>query len=537
MDLTENKTKSLPLLAIGFGFSILFIGFYFRDLHREDAGTGGGKQIGVIENAISDVSRRPRSRLLWVAAQTGIPIFEKDTLKTGENSFARVTLKDLGSIELQPDSLAVLETGESGLKVNLASGDLFISGKVEAQVGKTMIVSVGNKGGVRIQKQAQTGEISVESQGAAQAKIVSSEGKIQEVKSGERLIQSQETSEIKVEVFQWQALSPTPGQVFKFKWDQPLKVAFQITRVDSTNPLPSLNRAIQVYSSGKKKKLLGQFPLSVDSTALEIPFEKPGKFFWRLVEGEKQSQLIALTSISILQEEAPKAGLDITKLAPKNLSLSLDPMDPEKSFLTGKNEDPQAVGIEILLGSQKFVIPKEQISPLGLWKLEIASGLIKNLKQGKIQARSLFPGAQMSSFSELSFDPSKFSLAEILKTPPQLISPSAGRNLSVSAIDKSGLKFTWDFEKNSFYRPKSFLVEIQSTDKGSTFKIQLESSANEILVTNIPPPGNYEWTVKALFEEGKVGVSAGMRKFSLISTKVRTPASFQRPNFVFEGDE
>lgn len=170
-------TRLSPLIStffqfgLGIGFSLFFSSLYLADLEGDRDHRPTGESIGIIERAQLDVLRRPRSRLVWLVPEgSARRLYAYDTIKTGADSTALLNLGSLGSVQLGPNSLVILEPNEEKLQVNLASGDLFINGSLTAKIGNTVITTASANVGIsrdhrqnKIRVQTTKGDVQIDS--------------------------------------------------------------------------------------------------------------------------------------------------------------------------------------------------------------------------------------------------------------------------------------------------------------------------------------------------------------------------------------
>lgn len=534
---------SIPLLSVGLGFSLLFIGLYQRDINLDRVVGGSGRQIGQVVETLADVSRRPRARLLWIPTQSHVAVFEKDTLKTGANSYAKIQLGSNSYVELKPDSLAVLETQSDGIKINLASGDLFIKGNILAQVGKTKIVSEGSQGGVRIQKDPKSETLKIATQGQAKAKITTASGIEKSITEGLVIEQKGSGETLKIEKFDWQFSKGLEQSAKIYNWNEPLKIEFQIESLSQKDTPRVSNPEIQIFGKNSKTKSskvpLASFSVSPSESTLPIThtFEKPGSYILKILDPVTQKEVGESREILISQTPPPKSGVNPAKFPPQNLKFEFIKSKPDQVSISGASPEPDVQRVEIVVGKTSHFIEAKDFSPTGNWLITIPTENLENLTPPKIYVKNIYSFAQTSPTVDLNFDPTPLSFRKALRSSPRLISPSIDRNFSEVALKTSPIVLRWSNPTAAPFAPIKYRITLAKEDAPALPIFQLESRETTVEIEKPLPGGSYVWNVQAQWDENLWGETSKSRKFRILPASKRSPSSFEKPTFVFEGAE
>ncbi len=301
--------RNLMITAVCLGACLISIGLYFREVERSQFDISSTAPIGQILEAGQDVSRKPARRLVWLPLSAPKTVYEQDTIRTGPNSVARIDLGKRGFIELKSDSLAFLESDAEGLRINLASGDLFVKGNVIALVGDSKVQS--KDGSFSITRDLSNGKIEVQ---ARSGKVLAQNTKgrqMTEVQQGEVLTRDFSGKQ-ELERLPMQLQSPSSNQSILLNTSDAL-LPFHIQYVGKS-PLVLNNLIMQISKEKTFKKLekaipLNEFTSLKDQTNQETPSQSValktmanlghGHYFWRIFSQTDRRALSYVDSFKI----------------------------------------------------------------------------------------------------------------------------------------------------------------------------------------------------------------------------------------------
>ena len=101
---------------------ILFLILFFDFQRRLDA--GGREQIGIISFKQKTVQRKYGDRVVWEGMEASFPLYNRDSIRTGDLSDAEITLTDGTKLEIDENSLIVLNITKEEKEIDFAYGTL-----------------------------------------------------------------------------------------------------------------------------------------------------------------------------------------------------------------------------------------------------------------------------------------------------------------------------------------------------------------------------------------------------------------------------
>jgi hypothetical protein len=262
--------------------SCVFLGLYLHELQKYSSQSGRGRKIGIVKEMDQDVQRRPNDRLLWLEVFPNKPVFEFDTIKTGPESTAAITLDGgQGDLKLSPNSLVVLDTSEGGVEIRLASGNLFLRGKAKTKVGNK-IVNTTQTSEIQIARQAESNQVSIDV-GKGQATVESSDGKT-ELSSGKQFIQ-ESNQQPQILVLPLKITLPENASTLRIAKGE--KILFRLGETTS----PPSSRILELSNSPQFAKPVRHFSWSAQESSLSVNLPK-GSWYAR-VKDEVSKTLVS----------------------------------------------------------------------------------------------------------------------------------------------------------------------------------------------------------------------------------------------------
>ena len=119
-----SETDKKFVLGASLSLLLLFVLLYFNYQAPDDV--AGSKQIGILLIKRNIVQRKPETRVSWRSVQESYPVYEKDTVRTGEQSAAVLHLNGKFKIDMDENTTIVLDfldTSKKG-RVRLGSGSV-----------------------------------------------------------------------------------------------------------------------------------------------------------------------------------------------------------------------------------------------------------------------------------------------------------------------------------------------------------------------------------------------------------------------------
>ncbi|TGL63732.1 FecR family protein [Leptospira sarikeiensis] len=116
---------------VGIGcFIVLFLSLYLLYFESRSGGGNGKEIMGTVSFRYKTAQRKFPDRMLWEDLEQGMPVYDRDSIRTDEASEAIVFLKSGTRIELDPQSMVVLQLKENRENLDLNEGNILVeSGK------------------------------------------------------------------------------------------------------------------------------------------------------------------------------------------------------------------------------------------------------------------------------------------------------------------------------------------------------------------------------------------------------------------------
>lgn len=179
--------------------AVVFFSLFYSDLTRR-SNIGSREIIGDVSFKFNKIQRKFEKEVTWTEIDANSPLTNRDSVRTEKNSIAVIQLKDGTEIEMDEDSMVILEISPKKQKINFEKGSINIKkNKVENQEssGTIMVESPGGKvelhdGDVIVAKNDNKNLDVAVSRGTAMVEL---EGKSIQLKKDQKLV-STENGEI-----------------------------------------------------------------------------------------------------------------------------------------------------------------------------------------------------------------------------------------------------------------------------------------------------------------------------------------------------
>ena len=474
--------------------------------------TGEQEPIALLVELTDEVQRKPLTRVIWETISKDENLFAGEAIRTSSKSEAKILLlKSETVIELEPDSVIVLEETERGFSLNFLKGHLFL--KSSRKNGSALALKAGkNKinlqnADIFLSKTKQDGPVDVQVYGGtAQIKQGKKTITIDETQSGTLSQNGMDISKHHIQV-----LSPQPGSAVYIDPRTREKVVFQWKKI-------STDYEVYVERGKKRSQMMRNPNVKALGTAGKLAIgSKVGKFYWRLIAQPKKPELPILSSaiipFSIVAKRPPvplkpdnQAQLVIEKTNPVVRIKWVNPAKLKKMMVevaTDSRLKNQLIQ-EVLDDKLKFAdIPLEN-SGTYYWRL---TGFIET-KDKPIPISSEIRSFQVQMEVEL--------------VPPVLHSPAAQQPISLTQVLTKGLFISWkpvpgipSYELN-LERGATRDRHPASTQELSSLTftpILTQEVKNSPVKLNNLTSGVYRWTIRSLNAEGKKSEPAAHRAF------------------------
>lgn len=490
------------LLAL-FMSSSCFLGtvIWYRSGQQVHRNHGDKKPIARLSESINEVQRKPLARVIWETITQNEELYAGEAIRTSTASEAKILFLKTGAIiELEPDSLIVLEESEDGLALNFLQGNMFVKS--------------GGSGGVQGLK-LKSGEseialnnadlsLSKSEQGAVDLEVFGGSAQLtqgnKQLMLGKNQAGTLGEDGLDVAKNRIRILHPLPGepvyidpnarQPVSFKWDQ-LPEGYTV--------------ALEVGPDRSKLTPLGE---STPASSGEIlsPL-KVGKSFWRLVakhsdpnQPEMKSQIFP---VDVLAKSPPLV------LEPeKDSVVAVNQLEPKTKFRWVSRSHYDNLVVEVAKDpALKQKILQQPLDPkLSFAELEIKqSGVYYFRLTGFMKIKD--------KLEPVSSPIQKFQLqVGVDVVPPKLKSPMPRQTITYNQILNSGLNLSWE----SVLGIEKYHVHIEKEAKDATTVPVMD----KVVVTNplrltALEPGIYKWWVQSIGPEGKTSENSEIRFFKV----------------------
>jgi len=465
---------------------------FYRDLNSQITNEGG-EVIGEITYIENGAQRKFAGRALWGELETSTSVYNYDSLRTIDNSQARIKLIDGTEITLASNTYIVLDWGEKAQNIQFLGGNISAKGsssdsKLQIKSEDTVIalnqasITMDKKEGEGINLSVDTGSIGV-----------TVDGKTTNVKENFR---ANITGTIKVEQEAVKLLLPVNNRL-AVTTSAAIPVTFSWEKI-----LPLTETRLEI---GEYKDFFRftEHKLNNRETSIELN-TLPGTYYWRI--SGKFSDGTAYHSppnrVVIIRDNAPSLQV------PQN----------EERF-EYRNTAPDITfswTASSLANSSRLQIASDQAftnvltNKSGEDNFQTLSGM----KEGTYFWRVIpeYTAADLIAYS--APEVRRFSVVknETLD-PPQLLLPSADEKINPLKT-KDGLRFSWKSNREI----GSYHILISPDSGMKNLVTDQWVSRNSYLLEKLPPPGNYYWQVEGLDRENKSVPPSETRMFTMMES-------------------
>lgn len=472
--------------------------------------------IALLQELTNEVQRKPVTRVIWETISKDENLFAGEAIRTSESSEAKIVFLKSGTvIELEPDSLVVLEETDSGLSLDFLKGNLFVKSTGQGGAAGAGLTLKSGKSEINLQN----ADVSL-SKSQGEDVDVQVHGGVAKIKQGEKTLtldqsQSGTLSQQGLDVTknQFQILTPAPGDSVYVDSKRRELVTFQWQKI-------SPDYTVFVERGANRTNLIRNQTQSALGSAGQVGVtSKMGKYYWRLVAEPNKPGLPVLKS-SIVPFSV------IAKTPPV-------PLEPEHQA-------------QLVLESKQPTVRIKWANPAKLKSLLVEVASDPQLKQKVIQE----PLSEKLNFKDLALNKSgdyfwrltgfmeikgklqpvssevrKFQIqmgAELV--PPELRSPLPQQSISYNQVVEKGLFLSWDpvpgitayqvkIEKAGAVGERG-LASTNPQDLNYTSILDEEVKASPVRANDLTP-GTYRWTVVSLDSSGKASSPAPLRIFTI----------------------
>lgn len=251
---------------------------YFWHIKTEpkNIGNSDADVIAYISKSKFEIQRKGATNTLWEPAENLDRLRAGDSVRTSSKAEARIQFYQSNRyIDLEPESMIVIQKAKSEINLELLEGSLFVNG-VDKNASNTLTLK-SQVGKVDLSQSA--AQLSGSSNAKMEMKVL--KGSAQVVKTGGKVIAIQEGKEgglestgVKVEAEPIKILSPDTAKAVFINGLKPEPVLIQWTGFS-----PQAN--VSLFSGSSRKSLKPTTTEQISQTQLQVPW-KAGTYYWQL---------------------------------------------------------------------------------------------------------------------------------------------------------------------------------------------------------------------------------------------------------------
>lgn len=508
----------LAALLSGCGFLTTF---YWYKSTEKSVTTTGAVPLAQVGKVGDEVLRRSATRLLWRAVNTGDTLYNGESIRTSERGEVRIQFEDGRFIDLESDSMIVLQKSKGEIALNLMEGSIFVNAKsaegaadpsgaarapalvLNSTQGKVDLTgasaSLAKGKGNQVDVQVLEGK----------ANIQGKDGKRQEILKGaggalgdKGLVFDQQKLQI---------LSPPLDKPVYVNSEADSKVTFQWKGF-------SPQWKVSLWSGSRRKDMTerGQVEATPDTILSQFSL---GKHFWKLVAKDpKTNQVVG---------ESPVYKLDVIgRIAPSvifptaDAKIQLTQPTYDMNFKWQKGDDTRQITLEVATDSSMT----KKLSTKSFTEQD--QFLLPQLKEGEYFWRisAYFEGSDKPLIGKVQ----KFSLQQpakvVPKEPAQIAWVTPAATTVQYFIKEPLLQIDW-IAKTRSEDIVQWHLKIQDVAGSPESAKQLDSKEASQKVV-LPKAGEYKMFVEALNKDGEVIGKSSERVMALKVTPLLKSPQF-----------
>ncbi|MCB0361214.1 MAG: FecR domain-containing protein [Bdellovibrionales bacterium] len=490
---------------------------WYRRSKENRMNTSGHAPIAQLQALTNEVQRKPLTRVIWETISKDEDLYAGEAVRTSSDSEAKIIfLKSQTVIELEPDSLVVLEESEGGLALDFLKGNMFVKNAGNSGGQGAITLKSGNS-----EIDLRNAELSLSKSSNDQVDVQVFGGQAQ-VKQGDKTLTLDKANSgtlnnegLEVTKNQIEILSPLAGDPLYIDAKRREKVVFQWAKL-------SENYRVFVERGTTRQNLIRNKNESSPGNlgSLQI-HSKVGKYFWRLVAEPIQTGLPVLQSATVSFSILPKRPP--VQLEPRNNSLiTLESSNPSLRFKWANPAMLENLVVELATDPQlkNQIIRTPLNDKLGFWDFSLPqSGQYFWRLTGFMKIK----GKMTPIASEVLQFEAKIGV-ELL--PPKLRSPLDQQAIPFNQGLDKGILMTWDpvpgisqyeitIERiNPGNRELASTNTNSETDMNSEVILSQEIGSSPARAKDLKP-GSYRWTARSINSESKKSQPAPYQHFSI----------------------
>ncbi|MCC6277939.1 MAG: FecR domain-containing protein [Oligoflexia bacterium] len=487
--------KLLLAAALSIAGILLSFLWYKYDLAKSSRGDDNNRRLlAHLDSSKNEVQKRSVKRVIWQSIGDEEPLFAGEAVRTGPDAEAKIVFKSGAEVDLEPDSVVVIDDSDGKVALDFVKGNLFVKGGggeggLALKSGNTSInlsnadVSLGRGSGQDINLQVMRGTAQVSAGDKTLTLDQNNAGRIGaggvDVQAAFFKISSpQATDRVYIRGDQKEAIG------FNFR---PVADDFDIRlEVGSKREVLKPMGTVVKGSVGQIKAILGQ-----------------GTQYWRLVatnrKDPKQIVFSPTNKLVVVADTPPKIITPVkdsrTALNAETKALDVRWANPSKLI---------KLQLELAKDSNfKNLVATEFVDDTGVYSLQP-----KGEGEYFLRISGLRPGTAIRINGEVV----KFNLSTSLALDaPQLKVPANEARISFEKVMNGGAFLVWETVPGvTKYRLK---VDAVQNDKPQNV-FEKEVDVTQIRIPNWKA-GTYKWFVESIDSKGKHSQPSAVRTFAI----------------------
>jgi len=477
--LWEKLFLLFEILLIPALFLILF--FDFR--RRLDAGTR--EQIGVISFKEKTVQRKYADRVVWEGMETSFPLYNRDSIRTGDLSDAEITLSDGTKLEIDENSLIVLNITKEEKEIDFAYGTLSANSSsnnsgdaIKIKSGETVVAL--DKSDISLKQNEDKSLILDVKSGVAN---LFQNGKENQINNGEKAVLSDQETKITKNPFK--VISPSSN----------LKLASTNLKNDVEFSFEGLDKAdknfLEIYKDRKFTSIFTKRNITGNKLSESLP---EGNYYWRTISNGTVGSSGKISSLQIKSAQLISPNNNRKYFATKDQTMV--------SFSWVSQNDFNQSIVEVSSDSDFSKIISERGTLGKSISMELPQGNFYWRVKSIINSNSDPIYSSIQKFEITNEEPSK---------SPNLLYPKSNDSIPESVVSINGLKFIWTDVKGY----KDYNLEIANNANFKDSKIINSIQSTSYQFKDKVTSGNYFWRVTGVTPSGKSGDPSKSNSFSI----------------------
>lgn len=477
--LWEKLFLLFEILLIPALFLILF--FDFR--RRLDAGTR--EQIGVISFKEKTVQRKYADRVVWEGMETSFPLYNRDSIRTGDLSDAEITLSDGTKLEIDENSLIVLNITKEEKEIDFAYGTLSANSSsnnsgdaIKIKSGETVVAL--DKSDISLKQNEDKSLILDVKSGVAN---LFQNGKENQINNGEKAVLSDQETKITKNPFK--VISPSSN----------LKLASTNLKNDVEFSFEGLDKAdknfLEIYKDRKFTSIFTKRNITGNKLSESLP---EGNYYWRTISNGTVGSSGKISSLQIKSAQLISPNNNRKYFATKDQTMV--------SFSWVSQNDFNQSIVEVSSDSDFSKIISERGTLGKSISMELPQGNFYWRVKSIINSNSDPIYSSIQKFEITNEEPSK---------SPNLLYPKSNDSIPESVVSINGLRFIWTDVKGY----KDYNLEIANNANFKDSKIINSIQSTSYQFKDKVTSGNYFWRVIGVTPSGKSGDPSKSNSFSI----------------------